>query len=151
MRLASADPFAPPRFRFNHLEDEEDRRELRDGIRITRDVVRQAPMDPFRGAEIAPGEHVASDAEIDAFARAKVETSHHPSCTCRMGLDELSVVDGDARVHGIERLRVVDASIMPNVVTANLNATVIMMAEKLADAIAGKSPLPSEPVAYYRG
>ena len=151
VRLASADPFAPPRFQFNHLEDEEDRRELRDGIRITRDVIRQAPMDPFRGAEIAPGEQVKSDAEIDAFARAKVETSHHPSCTCRMGLDELSVVDGDARVHGIERLRVVDASIMPSVVTANLNATVIMMAEKLADAIARKLPLPSEPVAYYRG
>jgi len=151
VRLASADPFAAPRFRFNHLEDEEDRRELRDGIRITRDVVCQAPMEPFRGAEIAPGEHVDSDAGIDAFARAKVETSHHPSCTCRMGLDELSVVDGDARVHGIERLRVVDASIMPNVVTANLNATVIMMAEKLADAIAGKAPLPGEPVDYYRG
>jgi choline dehydrogenase len=151
VRLASADPFAAPRFRFNHLEDEEDRRELRDGIRITRDVVRQAPMAPFRGAEIAPGEHVTSDAAIDAFARAKVETSHHPSCTCRMGLDELSVVDGDARVHGIEGLRVVDASIMPNVVTANLNATVIMMAEKLADAIAGKAPLPREPVNYYRG
>ncbi|MFO1088114.1 MAG: choline dehydrogenase [Hyphomicrobiales bacterium] len=150
VRLASGDPFQPPRIRFNHLEDEEDRRELRDGIRITREVIRQAPMDPFRGAEIAPGEHVRSDTDLDAFARAKVETSHHPSCTCRMGLDEMSVVDGAGKVHGIERLRVVDASIMPNVVTANLNATVIMMAEKLADAIAGTSPLPPQPVDYYR-
>ncbi len=144
VRLRSADPFAPPRIQFNHLSDAEDRREIRDGIRITRDVVAQKAFDPYRGEEIAPGRHVVSDAGLDAFARAKAETSHHPSCTCRMGLDEMAVVDGEGKVHGIERLRVIDASIMPDVVTANLNATVLMMAEKLADRVAGREALPAE-------
>ncbi|MEZ5924889.1 MAG: choline dehydrogenase [Hyphomicrobiaceae bacterium] len=148
--LHSADPFAPPRIQFNHLEDTEDRQELRDGIRITRHLIAQKAFDPFRGPEVAPGANLTSDADLDRFARAKCETSHHPSCTCRMGLDELAVVDGEGRVHGIERLRIVDASIMPNVVTANLNATVLMMAEKLADRIAGKEPLSAEPVPVHR-
>jgi len=150
VRLRSADPFATPRILFNHLMDATDRQEIRNGVRITRHVVAQKAFDDFRGAEIAPGPHVASDAEIDAFARAKAETSHHPSCTCRMGLDEMAVVDSEGCVHGIQALRVIDASIMPNVVTANLNATVIMMAEKLADRIAGRPRLPAEPVGYYR-
>lgn len=149
VRLASADPCVPPRIRFNHLADAEDRQEFRDGIRMTRHVIAQSAFDRFRGDEIAPGVQVKSDAELDAFVRAKSETSHHPSCTCRMGLDEKSVVDGEGRVHGIERLRVVDASIMPNVVTANLNATVLMMAEKLADRIKGLAPLAPESVAVH--
>lgn len=151
VRLRSGDPFAPPRIRFNHLSDAEDRQEFRDGISITRNVVAQKAFDPYRGAEIAPGAKAVSDDEIDAFVRAKTETSHHPSCTCRMGLDEASVVDGEGRVHGIEGLRVVDASIMPNVVTANLNATVLMLAEKIADRIRGAPPLAAEPIATYRG
>ena len=149
VRLRSNNPFDPPRILFNHLMDEEDRQEIRDGIRITRHLVAQKAFDPFRGAEIAPGAHVQSDAEIDAFARAKAETSHHPSCTCRMGLDEMAVVDGDGRVHGVEGLRVVDASIMPDVVTANLNATVLMLAEKMSDRIRGRAALPHEQVAVY--
>jgi choline dehydrogenase len=141
VKLRSSDPFSPPLIRFNHLMDETDRQEIREGIRITRDIVSQKAFDPYRGPEIAPGSSVQSDEEIDAFARAKAETSHHPSCTCRMGLDEMAVVDGDGRVHGIEGLRVIDASIMPDVVTANLNATVIMMAEKLADRVMNRRPL----------
>ncbi|MFO1171510.1 MAG: choline dehydrogenase [Hyphomicrobiaceae bacterium] len=146
VKLGSADPFAAPRFRFNHLEDAEDRQELRDGIRITRHVIAQKAFDPYRGPEVAPGAGAQTDADLDRFARAKCETSHHPSCTCRMGLDEMAVVDGEGRVHGIGRLRVVDASIMPDVVTANLNATVLMMAEKIADRIKGRTPLAPETV-----
>lgn len=150
VRLRSSNPFDPPRICFNHLMDENDRQEIRDGIRITRHLVNQKAFDAFRGKEIAPGPNVQSDNEIDAFARAKAETSHHPSCTCRMGLDEMAVVDGDGKVHGVENLRVIDASIMPDVVTANLNATVIMMAEKLADRVTNRAPLPRDDVAYYR-
>ena len=151
VKLRSADPFAPPRIRFNHFSDAEDRQEIRDGVRITRDLVAQKALDPYRGEEVAPGSKSVSDSDIDAFARAKAETSHHPSGTCRMGLDEKAVVDREGRVHGLERLRVVDASLMPDVVTANLNATVLMMAEKIADRIAGKPLLPVEAVEYYRG
>ena len=150
VKLRSADPFSPPRIQFNHLMDATDRAEIREGIRITRNLVSQKAFDPYRGEEIAPGNQKQSDAELDAFARAKGETSHHPSCTCRMGLDEMSVVDGEGRVHGCERLRVVDASIMPNVVTANLNATVIMLAEKMADQIMGKTALTPEEIEYHR-
>ena len=150
VKLRSSDPFAPPRIQFNHLMDETDRAEIREGIRMTRHLVSQKAFDPYRGEEIAPGSNRQSDAELDAFARAKGETSHHPSCTCRMGLDEMAVVDGEGRVHGLEGLRVVDASIMPNVVTANLNATVIMLAEKIADHIMGKPPLAAQPAAYHR-
>ncbi len=144
VKLRSADPFAPPRIRFNHLEDAEDRQELREGIRITRHVIAQKAFDPYRGPEVLPGGGKTSDTDLDCFARAKCETSHHPSCTCRMGLDEMAVVDGEGRVHGLEGLRVVDASIMPDVVTANLNATVLMMAEKIADRIKGAGSLDPE-------
>ena len=90
-----------------------------------------------------------SDADIDAFVREKGESAYHPSCTCKMGSDSLAVVDGEARVHGIESLRVVDASIMPNIVSGNLNAPTIMMAEKLADVILGKEPLPVSEAPVY--
>jgi choline dehydrogenase len=100
--------------------------------------------------ESAPGAATQTDSELDAFARRKAETSHHPSCTCRMGADDLSVVDDDGRVHGLDGLRVVDASIMPNVVSSNINAPTIMMAEKIADRIRGREPLPPEPVEFYR-
>lgn len=150
VRLASADPRAAPRILFNHLSDAEDRREVREGIRLTREIVAQKAFDAYRGAEIAPGDHVNSDAELDAFARAKAETSHHPSCTCRMGQDDMAVVDGEGRVHGLEGLRVVDASIMPDVVTANINATTIMIAEKIADHIRGRPPASPLATPYFR-
>lgn len=149
VRLRSADPFAPPRMLFNHLQDAEDRREIRDGVRLTREIVAQAAFDPYRGREIAPGPDATSDEALDAYGRAKAETSHHPSCTCRMGSDDMSVVDTEGRVHGIAGLRVVDASIMPNVVTSNINCPTIMMAEKIADAVKGVEPLPPEHAETY--
>jgi choline dehydrogenase len=141
LTLRSADPRDPPRAKFNHFADPADLAEMRDGVRITRDVVAQRPFDPYRGREIEPGEDVRSDADIDGFLRVNVGTSHHPSCTCRMGSDADAVVDGRTRVNGVEGLHVADASIMPLVVTANLNAPTIMIAEKAADLIAGKEPL----------
>jgi choline dehydrogenase len=116
-----------------------DWQEFRAGVRLTREIIAQQAFDEFRGEEIKPGMKIQSDAEIDAFVREHAETALHPSCTCKMGYDDMAVVDKDGLVHGVEGLRVVDASIMPRVTTGNLNAPVIMMAEKLADAIRGRN------------
>jgi len=106
-------------------------------------VFAQRAFDEYRAEEVLPGKHVQSDADIDAFVRATAETAYHPSCTCKMGSpanDEMVVVDPLCRVVGVERLRVVDASIMPSIVSGNLNGPVIMLAEKAADLILGSVP-----------
>ena len=141
VKLKSADPRQHPRVLFNYMQTEQDCKEMRAGIRLTREIFTQKAFDPFRGKELAPGPGSTSAAEIDAFIRDKAESAYHPSCSCRMGSDEMAVVDGQGRVHGVEALRVVDASIMPDVVSGNLNAPTIMMAEKLADRIRGRKPL----------
>jgi choline dehydrogenase len=128
------------------MQTEQDRREMRAGIKLTREIMQQKAFDPFRGEELAPGPAIKTDADIDGFIRAKAESAYHPSCTCRMGMDEMAVVDGSGRVHGVEGLRVVDASIMPDVVSGNLNVPTIMMAEKLADAICSRPELPQQKV-----
>ncbi len=142
--LASANPRQAPRIQFNYLATEGDRQEFRDAIRLTREIFAQKAFDPFRGAELSPGPAVATDAEIDTHIRRKAESAYHPSCSCRMGADDdpLAVVDGSLRVRGTEGLRVVDASVMPTVVSGNLNAPTIMLGEKAADIILGKVPLP---------
>ncbi len=142
VHIRSADPSAAPEIIFNYMSTEQDRKEMRAAIRLTREVFAQRAFDPFRGEELSPGKAVQTDAEIDAHIRANAETAYHPSCTCRMGTDAMAVTDGEGRVHGVQRLRVVDASIMPEVVSGNLNVPTIMMAEKLADAIRGRKPLP---------
>lgn len=144
VKIRSADPKQHPYVLFNYMKTEQDRKEMRAGIRLTREIFAQAAFDPFRGAELAPGPSSVSDGAIDAFVRDHAESAYHPSCTCRMGNDEMSVVDGRGRVHGVEALRVVDASIMPDVISGNLNVPVIMMAEKLADEILGRPALPPE-------
>ena len=106
-------------------------------------------MDPFRGEELSPGKHVQTDAEIDEHISRNSETAYHPSCTCKMGTDEMAVVDGEAKVHGVQNLRVVDASIMPNIVSGNLNVPTIMLAEKLADVIKGAQALPRSTAPFY--
>lgn len=146
VKLKSADPREYPRVLFNYMQTEQDRKEMRAGIRLTREIFSQQAFDQYRGAELAPGPSETSDAAIDAFIRAKAESAYHPSCSCRMGTDEMAVVDGTGKVYGVEALRVVDASIMPDVVSGNLNVPTIMMAEKLADAIRGRPPLPAEEV-----
>ena len=141
VRIRSADATQAPEILFNYMGTGQDRKEMRAAIRLTRELFAQQAFDRFRGEELSPGPAVQSDAQIDAHIRANAETAYHPSCTCRMGSDAMAVVDGAGRVHGVQRLRVVDASIMPDVVSGNLNAPTIMMAEKLADVIRGRPPL----------
>jgi choline dehydrogenase len=133
--LRSADPAAPPEIVFNHLAQAQDRRDLIDGIRLARELIRQPAWDSVRQEELSPGPHVQTDAELDQWLTGNVGSSYHPSGTCRMGTDDQAVVDASARVRGIDGLRVIDASIMPTSVTANLSAAIYMMAEKLADVV----------------
>ncbi|HEJ4980292.1 TPA: choline dehydrogenase [Pseudomonas aeruginosa] len=149
IHLKSRDPRQHPSILFNYMSHEQDWQEFRDGIRLTREIMSQPALDPYRGRELSPGVSVQSDAELDEFIRNHAETAFHPSCSCKMGSDDMAVVDGQGRVHGMEGLRVVDASIMPLIITGNLNATTIMMAEKIADRIRGRQPLPRSTAKYY--
>ena len=149
VQLTDRDPRSAPSILFNYMSTERDWEEFRAAIRVTREIINQPAMDEFRGREIAPGPDVQSDAELDAFVRQHAETAYHPCGTCRMGTGDDAVVDGEGRVHGLQGLRVIDASIMPIIVTGNLNATTIMIAEKLADRVRGKTPLPPAEVDYY--
>ena len=145
--LKSADPLAAPRVRQNFLSSDKDRATIRAGVRMLRDIGSRAPLSDFNAGEIAPGPGVQDDAAIDAFVRAGAHTAHHPLGTCRMGADAQSVVDPELRVRGVQGLRVVDASVMPDLVGGNINAAVIMVAERAADLIRGRTPLPPETVA----
>jgi len=142
LTLRSADPSDHPVIQPNYLQTEEDRRCLRDGVKITRDIIAQNAFGPYRGAEIQPGPSCKTDADIDAFVRARAETTYHPCGTCKMGTDENSVVDPHLRVVGTEGLRVADAPVIPAIVSGNLNAPTIMIAEKASDLILGRVPLP---------
>ncbi|WAH55325.1 choline dehydrogenase [Pseudomonas silvicola] len=142
LALVSTDPQTPPHIIFNFLQTENDRKELVEAIKLTRHIVDQPAFAPFRGKEVYPGTAVATDAQLLQFIQGIAETEFHPSCTCRMGNDALAVVNPELKVHGIQALRVVDASVMPDIISANLNATVIMIAEKAADLIKGRTPLP---------
>lgn len=133
--LRSADPTDDPAIFANYLSAEEDRRALREGVRMMRDVARQASLKPYIKAEFAPGEDVRSDAEIDAWIRRSAETIYHPVGTCRMGEDDGAVVDPRLRVKGLAGLRVVDASVMPTMVSGNTQAAVMVVAERAADLI----------------
>jgi choline dehydrogenase-like flavoprotein len=143
VRLNSADPFDTPKITYNFLSAPNDLPRLREGFKIARDVAHSAPLAPFRGVEKSPTDSVKTDAEIDAWIRKTALTAHHPAGTCQMGIHEEAVLDPTLRVRGIEKLRVVDASAMPDMVGAHINACVLMMAEKAADMIKGQSPLPA--------
>lgn len=149
VKIRSNDPLQAPEIKFNYMSTEQDRKEMRAAIRLTREIFAQKAMDPFRGEELSPGKHVQTDAEIDEHISRNSETAYHPSCTCKMGTDEMAVVDGEAKVHGVQNLRVVDASIMPNIVSGNLNVPTIMLAEKLADVIKGAQALPRSTAPFY--
>ncbi len=144
--LRSADPRDPVRIVGNFLSAPGDLPKLREGFKIAREVAYRKPLDPFRGVETTPGPQVKTDAEIDAFIRKAAVTAHHPCATCAMGLGPDSVLDPELKVRGIERLRVVDASAMPDLVSAHINACVLMLAEKASDLIRGKPPLPAAEV-----
>ena len=148
VKLASADPSTPPRIHQNFLSTDRDWKTLRAGMRMARDIARQSPLAPFVQAELAPGKGKDADADLDAHVRATAITVHHPLGTCKMGLgtDAMAVVDENLRVFGIERLRVVDASVMPDLVGGNINGPVIMIAEKAADLIRGRPALSPDSV-----
>ena len=141
VHVQSDDPRQAPRILFNYLQHEDDREGFRDCVRLTRDIINQPAMDKYRGPEIQPGAEVQSDEEIDAFVRQAVESAYHPSCTCKMGVDDQAVVTPETRVHGLDGLRVVDSSIFPTIPNGNLNAPTIMVAERAADLIRGVQPL----------
>lgn len=144
VRLRSPDPKAPPKIRFNYMSYEDDWRDFRHCIRLTREIFSQEAFKRYCDEEIAPGAHVISDAALDDFIRQNVESAYHPCGTCRMGSreDRMSVVDPELKVIGVEGLRVVDSSIFPRITNGNLNAPSIMVGEKAADHILGKPLLP---------
>jgi len=141
IRLSGNDPAKPPLIEFNFLATESDRQEFRDGLRRLRDIVEQPALAELRGGLAGPLTAQQSDTDLDEIVASRAETEFHPSCTCRMGNDEMAVVDGSLRVRGLEGLRVIDASVMPSVTSANLNAPTIMIAEKAADMILDREPL----------
>ncbi|MCC6593583.1 MAG: GMC family oxidoreductase N-terminal domain-containing protein, partial [Xanthomonadales bacterium] len=137
LELASADPFAPPRIHANYLSAPGDLPVMLEGVRTTREIFAASPLAPFAGDEILPGASTQSETELVRFIRRKAETIYHPVSTCRMGADRDAVVDAELRVRGIQGLRVVDASVMPTLVSGNTNAPTIMIAEKASDLILG--------------
>jgi choline dehydrogenase len=151
IRITSADPKAKPALQFNYLSTDQDRREWVEAVRRTREIMEQPALVPFNAGEMSPGPGVATDEEILDWVRADAETALHPSCTCRMGVDDESVVDPlTMRVRGLEGLRVVDASVFPYVTNGNIYAPTMMVAEKAADLILGNTPLAPEEAPFYR-
>jgi choline dehydrogenase len=149
--IRSTDPRVRPELRFNYLSTEQDRREWLEAVAVARRILSQPALAPYDAGETSPGPSVATDAEILDWVARDAETALHPSCTARMGTDALAVVDPTTmRVHGLDGLRVVDASVFPRVTNANIYAPVMMVAEKAADLIRGNTPLPAEPIPFYR-
>ena len=151
VKIVSTDPRVHPAIRFNYLSTEQDRREWLEAVRVARRILNQPAFEPYNAGELSPGPSVSTDQEIHDWVARDAETALHPSCTTRMGMDEDSVVDPlTMRVHGLDGLRVVDASAMPYITNGNIYAPVMMLAEKAADLILGATPLPPEPIPFYR-
>jgi choline dehydrogenase len=151
VKITSSDPTVYPALRFNYLSTAQDRREWVEAIQCARHILNQPAFDEFNGGEISPGPSVRSDEQILDWVAKDGETAYHPACTCKMGFDALSVVDPQSmKVHGIEGLRVVDASVMPDVTNGNIYAPTMMIAEKAADLIMGNTPLPPTKIDFYR-
>ncbi len=130
-----------PKIQFNYLEDEEDLQQMRDSVKIANKIFKQDSMKQYLGDQLRPG-YETNDKELDAIIRETADTAYHPSCTNKMGVDKLSVVDQETKVHGLDNIRVIDSSIMPDILSGNLNAGTIMIAEKAADMIMGKQEDP---------
>ena len=151
VRIQSDDPFQKPKMLFNYLSTTEDRREWAEAIEVARNIMGQPAFERYNGGEISPGPDVAGDEAILEWVRKDAETALHPSCTARMGTDEMAVVDPTTmRVHGTQGLRVVDASVMPTLTNGNIYAPVMMIAEKAADLILGNTPLSASDAPQYR-
>ncbi len=151
IRIKSTDPREHPSMQFNYLSTPTDRKEWVEAVRVARDILTQPAFEPFNDGELSPGPSVETDEEILEWVRKDAETALHPSCTTKMGIDETAVIDpGSMRVHGVDGLRVVDASVFPFVTNGNIYAPVMMVAEKAADLIRGNTPLPTADVPFYR-
>jgi len=151
VRIRSRDPKQHPSMLFNYLTTANDKREWVEAVRVARDILNQPAFAPYNDGELSPGPSVETDEEILEWVAKDAETALHPSCTAKMGVDDLAVTDPTSmRVHGVEGLRVVDASVMPYVTNGNIYAPVMMLAEKAADLILGNTPLPAVAVPYYR-
>ena len=151
VKIVSTDPRTHPALRFNYLTTEQDRREWLEAIRCARRILRQPAFEPFNAGELSPGEQVATDEDVLAWVARDAETALHPSCTCRMGTGEDSVIDPSTMaVHGLDGLRVVDASALPYVTNGNIYAPTMMLAEKAADLILGNTPLAPIGAEFYR-
>ncbi len=151
VKITSKDPRVHPALRFNYLSTEQDRREWLEAVHCARTILTQPAFEPFNAGELSPGASVETDVEILDWVARDAETALHPSCTCRLGVDEMSVIDpGTMRVHGLDGLRVVDASVFPYVTNGNIYAPTMMVAEKAADLILGNTPLPASASPFYR-
>jgi choline dehydrogenase len=150
VKIKSPDPREHPSILFNYLSTEQEKREWVEAIRKTREIMTQPAFDQYRGRELAPGEQAQTDEEILDFVAREGESAYHPSCTCAMGTHDMAVTDPELRVHGVEGLRVVDASVMPYVTNGNIYAPTMMIAEKAADVILGNTPLAPENAPYYK-
>ena len=151
VKIKNTDPMVKPALRFNYLSTDQDKREWVEAIKVARNILTQPAMDEFNAGETSPGPTVSTDTEILDWVRKDGETALHPSCTAKMGTDEMSVVDpATMKVHGVEGLRVCDASVFPYVTNGNIYAPVMMVAEKAADLILGNQPLPAENLEFYR-
>ena len=142
VRLKSSDPFDSPSILCNYLSTEKDKQDFRDLVKICRNIVRQKAFDSVRGKALDPDESVISDEDIDKFVRSHGKPTHHLCGSCKMGVDDMAVVNEELRVYGVEGLRVADASIMPNITSGNINAPVIMIGEKASDLLGRRDKLP---------
>ena len=149
VKLRSADPHDRPASHFNYMSHPDDTRELVEALKVMQELLTQPAFDEFRGERINPAPEAKTDSELEAWVRAYSSTDYHPCGTCRMGHDDLAVVDGQLRVHGVDHLRVVDASVMPDIVSGNLNAPTQMIGERAADYILGKEQLPAEQANFH--
>jgi len=141
VKIKSDNYLDSPQIQFNYLEDEEDLQQMRDSVKIANKIFKQDSMKKYLGDQLRPG-YETNDKELDAIIRETADTAYHPSCTNKMGVDNLSVVDQETKVHGLDNIRVIDSSIMPDILSGNLNAGTIMIAEKAADMIMGKQEDP---------
>jgi choline dehydrogenase len=133
--LDTSNPYDYPKILFNYLEHKDDLKQTVEAIKIARKILGQSSMKPFAGKEIGPGSDIQTHELYEEYVRSKAETAYHPSCTLKMGIDDMAVVDQKLKVHGIENLRVVDASVMPEITSGNLNAPTLMIAERASDFI----------------
>ena len=149
VRVTSKDIKKHPDILFNYLETEKDKQGFRDCVRLTREIMSQTAMNQYRGEVIQPKDDVQDNDQIDAFVRDAVDSAYHPSCSCKMGIDTMSVVDPDLKVHGLSRLRIVDSSVFPTIPNGNLNAPTMMLAERGADLIKGSTIQPKHRASVY--